>query len=72
VSFVVDSQHAVFESQYNYPCFGDGVDLHFGALFNVKYQNPYSTRLSYQLAIRPASDKFEWADWEVFSITKMN
>ena len=67
VSFVADSQHAVFESPSNYPRFGIGTDLHFGG----KYAKPYSKKLSYQTAIRPTSNNFEWEDWEVFSFVKM-
>ena len=73
MSFVVDSQLAVLESQYIYPCFGNGTDLHFGALVTSgEYRKPSSKRLSYQIAIRPTSENFEWVDWEVFLIAKMN
>jgi len=79
VSFVVDSQHAVCEHQYIYPCFGGDIDLHFGGLFpNGKSIEPHSRKLSYQIAIRPTTDttnthfNFKWLNWEVFSVTKMN
>ena len=66
VSFVNNNSHAVFDYSLSFPGFGSGNDLYFG---NEKY-NPRAQKGSYQVAIRSSSDAFEWADWEVFSVSK--
>jgi len=68
LSFVVDNSHAVYERKDFFPFFGGGSDLFFGSDSGAK---PYANKKSYQFPIRSSSDYFEWADWEVFLVSKL-
>jgi len=72
VSFISDTEHAIWDYKIRFPIFGHKVysnDLHFG---NGKEYKPYARKAVavYQVPIRCSSDDFEWADWEVFSVSK--
>jgi len=66
ISFVYDSSCAIYHHKDNFPAFGGGIDLCFG---NENF-NPFTKKQSYQFAIRPSAGRFEWADWEVFLVSK--
>jgi len=69
VSFVNDYYScAIFDHVTTFPAFGSGVDLYFGGKHGFK---PHARKAVYQLPIRLSSDCFEWADWEVFSVSKL-
>ena len=58
--------NAISDFDYSFPGFGHGSnDLYFGG----KYM-PLAMKVTYQVAIRNSSDRFEWDDWEVFLVSK--
>ena len=71
VSFVTDSDKAIWEYKDSFPHFGYGPDLIFGGYGKQKTR---SKKLLYPIAIRSTTttDQFELVDWEVFSIMKIN
>ena len=64
VSFVGNnSSHAIYDnSTTHFPTFGSGGLYFGGANKTVEWKD------TYQVPIRNSPDRFEWADWEVFSV----
>src|SRR6185312_8346836 len=72
VSFFANKNtYSIYDGNNYFPYFGDGGDLSFGYYSDNSYIKPYATNYSYQVPIRHSSDKFEWADWEVFLVSKL-
>ena len=67
VSFVNDSSEAIDDRNNRFPDFGKGSDLCFGS--NSENMRPRARKSTYQLPIRHSILNFEWADWEVFSVS---
>ena len=66
VSFVENSLQAIYDHPSFFPSFGNEAhDLYFGGL--PQYA-PIALKHAYQVPIRNSSDRFNWVDWEVFSV----
>ena len=65
-SFVENSLQAIYDHPSFFPSFGNEAhDLYFGG---VPQYAPIALKHAYQVPIRNSSDRFNWVDWEVFSV----
>ena len=73
VSFIFNTQFAVWDNEGWFPVFGYdfgvfGEDLHFGD-GNGGKRSPSAKKAAYKVPIRHLSGCFKWTDWEMFSVS---